>query len=126
MDRLIKTLTCERGELYVTSAGRRFLLANFKGRIEIFENMRLVPRLGTLQKGTKKIYASIMICGNLEYQREVDDDFIDSGKVFDAVADVEGEKIIFSGMTFEDSDPIENELIFNITDLELIQKLLML
>ncbi len=123
-ERLIKTLPCECGELYATSAGQRRLLARFNGRIEIIEHTTLVPMLGTVQKGTKTIYASFMLCGNLEYQREADYQSIHSGKVYDAIADVEGERLSFAGMRFEDSDPINNELVFNITDLELIQKML--
>jgi len=124
--RLIKALPCERGELYVTSAGQRFLLARFNGQVEIWEHITLVPLLGTVQKGTKTIYASFMLCGDLEYQRETDYQAIHSGKVYDAIADVEGTRLTFAGMRFEDSDPINNELIFSVTDLELIQKLLTL
>jgi len=122
--RLIKILPCERGELYATSAGQRRLLARFNGRIEITEHTTLVPLLGTVQKGTKTIYASFMLCGNLEYQYETDYQSIHSGKVYDATTYVEGERLLFAGMQFEDSDPISNELVFNITDLELVQKLL--
>ena len=124
MKRLIKTLPCEYGELFVTTAGQRLSLAKFNGRIEIFEHTTMVPILNTLQKGIKTIHASVMICGDLEYQREAPDKLIHSGNVFDATADVEGERITFAGMSFEDSDPIVNELTFNITDLELVKKLL--
>lgn len=124
MERLIKTLPCEHGDLFVTTAGRRLPLAKFNGRIEIFEHTNMVPILNTVQKGIKTIHASVMICGDLEYQREDPGKLIHSGNVYDATADVVGELITFAGMSFEDSDPIENELTFNITDLELVKKLL--
>ena len=122
--RIIKTIPAENGELYVISAGQRLLLANFSGRVEIVEHTALVSILGTVQRGTKTIYASFIACEDLEYQREIENGFIHSGKVYDALADVKGGRITFAGLRFSDSDPIRNELIFEITDLELIQKLL--
>lgn len=124
MECLIKTLPCGRGELFVTSAGLRLPLAKFQGRIEIFETTNLIPMLGTLQRGPKTIHASFMVCGDLEYQTEEACNLIHSGNVYDATANVQGERITFAGMRFEDSDPVENELTFNITDLALIEKLL--
>lgn len=124
MNRLIKTLSVKNGKLFVIAAGQRLPLAGFSGRIEIIERTALVPVLGTVQKGTKTIYASFIVCGNLEYQRQMERDFIHSGKVYEAHGDVEGEVLHFAGMRFEDSDPLNNELMFEITDLELIQKML--
>ena len=124
MDRIIKAIPVTDGLLYVISAGRRLPLAKFSGRVEVTENTKLVPILGTVQKGTKAVYASFIICGNLEYQREITDDFIHSGKVYEATANVEREYIQFAGLQFEDSDPVKNELVFRIADMELIQKLL--
>lgn len=120
---IIKTLPATNGRLSAISAGRRLPFAHFNGRIEIMENTSLIPILGAVHKGTKTIHASVIVCEDLEYQREIDDKFIHSGKVYEAVADVEGERINFAGLRFEDSDPIKNELVFEITDLELIEKL---
>ncbi len=49
---------------------------------------------------------------------------MDSGKVFEVRASTGGERLEFAGLRFEDSDPLKNELVFEIPDLELIQKLL--
>lgn len=122
MNRIIKTIPATEGELYIISAGKRHLLANFNGCIAVREVTELIPILGTVQKGTKTIQASFIVCGDLEYQREISNGLINSGKVYEAIADVEGEKIFFAGLRFENSDPIKNELIFEITDLELIEK----
>lgn len=122
MNRIIKTIPATDGELYVTSAGQRLQLAHFSGRVEIVEDTKLVPILGTLQKGTKIIYASFIVCGDLEYQRESGNELIHSGKVYEAAADVNGERICFAGLRFADSDPLKNEIVFEIADLELIQK----
>ena len=49
----------------------------------------------------------------------------ENGKpLFEAVADVGNERLYFAGLRFEDSDPVKNELIFEVTDLELIKKIL--
>ena len=124
MNRIIKILPVTDGELFVISAGQRLPLAHFSGRIEIAENTKLVPILGTVQKGTKQIFASFIFCGDLDYQREFDSGLIHSGKVFEALADVKSERLEFAGLRFLDSDPLKNELVFKITDLELIQKLI--
>jgi len=122
MDRVIKTIPATDGELYVISAGERLPLAAFNGKVEITERTKLIPILGTVQKGTKRIFASFIVCGNLEYHWRIEDDFIHSGKVYEAVAYVNGEKIHFAGLRFEDSNPVNNVLVFEITDLALIQK----
>ena len=103
MDRTIKTIPAENGELYVISAGQRDTLAKFSGRVEIVEHTNLVPILGEIQKGTKKLKASFIVCGNLDYQREVTDGFIHGGKAYEAVADLYGERLCFSGLRFMDS-----------------------
>lgn len=122
MNKVIKTIPATDGELYVISAGQRLPLAHFSGRVEITENTSLIPILGTVQKGAKKICASFIVCGDLEYQMKIDNDGIHSGKVYEAVADVNNKRINFAGLRFEDSDPLKNELVFEITDLELIRE----
>lgn len=124
MNRIIKTVPVKNGELYVISAGQRDTLAKFSGRVEIIEHTNLVPILGEIQEGTKKIQASFIVCGNLDYQREVTEGFIHSGKAYEAVADLYGEWLCFSGLRFMDSDPLHDELTFELTDRELIKKLL--
>lgn len=124
MNRIIKTIPAADGELFVISAGQRLPLAHFSGRVEITENTTLVPILGTVQRGTKTIYASFIVCGDLEYHREPDSNLIHSGKIFEAITDINGERLEFAGLRFEYSDPLKNELVFEIRDLELIQKLI--
>ena len=124
MKRIIKTLPCEDGRLFATSAGERREFAQFSGRVEITEHTALVPILGQIHKGTKRIYASFIVCEDVAYTRQIEESFIHSGKVYDATADVAGRQLTFAGLHFTDSDPIRNELTFEITDVELIQKLL--
>lgn len=120
----IKVIPTDDGELYMTSGGRRHCIASFSGRVEIEEKQAQVAILGTMQKGTKRISASFVGCGDVDFQRGFGFDSIDSGKVFKAKASVCGERLAFAGLRFEDSDPLKNELVFGISDLELIQKML--
>ena len=124
MDRIIKTIPVENGELFEISGGNRSRIAYFSGRIEILEHTNLIPMLGRTEKGTKTIHASFIICENPDFQTEHGYESIHSGKVYESLADVENQKISFAGMRFEDSDPINGELTFEISDRELVQKLL--
>ena len=125
MKTLIKTLDIQNASLTVITAGRRFPLAQFAGKIEITEHQSMTPVLGRRCKGEKKIYASFILCQNIEYQS---DDTFHTGKVYEAVGDVQGEqsceRLIFSGLRFEDMDPLEGTVTLEVTDLELIRKML--
>lgn len=122
---IIKTLDIRNATLNVITAGRRLPLAQFCGRIEIAETQSIVSVLGRRCKGEKKIYASFILCENIDYK--IDNEF-NSGKVYEAVGDVQGEKacerLIFSGLRFEDINPLNGTVTFEVTDLELIRKML--
>lgn len=125
MTTLIKTLNIQNASLSVITAGRRLPLAQFTGKIEITERQSMTPVLGRRCKGEKKIYASFILCQDIEYQ--TDDEF-HTGKVYEAVGDVQGERscerLIFSGLRYEDMSPVDGSVTLEITDLELIQKML--
>lgn len=122
---LIKTLDIQNASLNVITAGRRLPLAQFTGKIEITEHRNMTPILGRMCKGEKKVYASFILCQDIEYQ--TDDEF-NTGKVYEAVGDVQGERscerLIFSGLRFEDMNPLNGTVTLEVTDLELIRKML--
>lgn len=122
---LIKTLDIQNASLNVITAGRRLPLAQFTGKIEITEHRSMTPILGRMCKGEKKVYASFILCQDIEYQ--TDDEF-NTGKVYEAVGDVQGERscerLIFSGLRFEDMNPLNGTVTLEVTDLELIRKML--
>jgi len=122
MDRTIITIPAENGELYEISAGCRYLLASFSGKVEITEHTNLVPILGRIEKGTKTILASLIVRGDLEYRKKDGYASIHSGKVYEALTDINGEKTTLAGLQFKDSDPVSGELVFEITDRELVRK----
>ncbi len=79
----IKVIPIRDSELYMISGGRRYCIAKSNGRVEIEEKQIRVARLGTLQKGTKKIWASFVICGDIDFYKDFDFDSVDAGKVFE-------------------------------------------
>lgn len=125
MTTLIKTLDIHGASLNVITAGKRLPLAQFTGRIEISECQSTVPVLGRRCRGEKKICASFILCEDIEYK--TDNEF-HSGKVYEAVGYVQGERscerLIFSGLRYEDMDPLNGSVVFEVTDLELIIKML--
>lgn len=127
MRTLIKTMDVTDGQMSMTKAGRRVPLARFSGRVNIFETQSNVSILGQTAKGVKKIYASFIICNDIDYSSDAE---IDSASVYEAVATVQGEhereRLLFAGLRFEDSDPVQGSVTFEVTDLELIRKLLMM
>lgn len=125
MTTTIKTLDIQNALLSVITAGRRIPLAQFAGKIEITEHQNMTPVLGRTCKGEKKIYASFILCRDMDYQAE---DEFSTGKVYEAVGEVQGEqtceRLIFSGLRYEDMDPVDGTVTFEVTDLELIRKML--
>ena len=125
MVRTIKTLSITNAELYVITSGMRKLLARFTGEVEIREEQSMVSVLGHRSKGEKRICASFVLCDDMDYQLE---DEFSTAKVYEAIGDVMGsertENLIFSGLQYEDNDPISENVMFRIADLELIKKML--
>ena len=122
---VIKTLGIRNASLHVITAGKRKALARFEGKIEIREEQNMVPVLGRACKGEKKIYASFVLCENIDYCLQ---DEYSSGKVYEVLGDVEGserlERLLFSGLRFEDIDPLTGTVMLEITDMALICKML--
>ena len=127
MKKTLKTLDATEAKLYSIAAGRRKHIADFTGEIAIVEHQSMVPILGQVCKGEKKIYASFMMCDDIDYCME---ETYHSGKVYEAICTVTGEeqseRLHFAGMRFEDMNPVDGKVTFEITDLELIRKMLMM
>lgn len=126
MRTLIKTLSFTDGQMNMIKAGRRSSFAQFSGHIKIFETLDKENILGHAVKRTKKISASL-ICIDMDYNT---DEEINSGNVYEATATVQGEheceRLLFAGLRFEDSDPVQGSVTFEVMDLELIRKLVMM
>lgn len=121
MQTIVKTLPLSDGILTETSGGRRKTAAQFDGKIEIYEDETYVPVLGRWTHDAKKIYASVIIGEQVNYNYAVD---FSSAKIYGVTGTVANERMVFDGLRFEDSDPIAGTFTMEITDLELIRKLL--
>ncbi len=124
--RIIKEMDLQDGQLNVVAAGKRSFIADFTGKVLIYEKIAEVSVLGNHCKGKKHIYASFIACDKESY---FGDRNIHSGMVFDASGKVEGSdgvyrNVLFAGMRMEDTDPIESTITFEIPDYELIESLL--
>lgn len=108
--RLIKTLYLERGKLYVILEGRRILLASCEPRIEIFEHSTNVPILGKQGGSVKKHHITVVICGNLDFTREINEEFLQSVTSFELTADIQREDGIFENIVFDKLDVSEIDL----------------
>lgn len=125
MKRTLKRLDATKAKLYSIAAGRRKHIADFTGEIAIVEHQSMVPVLGQICKGEKKIYASFMMCNDIDYYMKEE---YQSGKIYEAACTVTGEEeseaLLFAGMRYNDMDPVTGQVTFEITDLGLIQKML--
>ena len=124
MTKTIKTLTISDAMMNEISGGRRLPVSKFTGVIEIKEQTLYVNILGRRCKGKKEIYASFIVTEDVDICMEE----IHSGKVYEAIGVVSGERsseqLIFAGLRYDDMDPITGQVVFEITDLELIRKML--
>lgn len=124
MRKLIKEIPVKNAELFVISDGNRISIADFEGRIDIFEDKKLIPVLGQLKKGIKSICLSFIVSKDIEYRKENALELINSANIFESTGECLGEAIRFYDLEFVDNDPITNELQFEIKDLKLIERLL--
>ncbi len=122
---ILKELRISDGKLSAISAGRRFQIADFSGKVEITERISYVNILGKRYRQEKRIYASFIVGEEMEYW--TDQPFTEAA-VYEAEGTVEGEKqsqrFIFSGLRYVDSNPVTGEVKFEIPDQLLIQKML--
>ena len=75
VQRLVKTIMCENGDLYSIANGRRILLARCRPRIEITEQSVNIKSIGVHGFNVKKNYITLSLCGTPELKRELDMDF---------------------------------------------------
>ena len=118
---LKKSIPMEKGRLFYITAGRRYPLADFDGEIRIYEEQELVPLLGSLSKGRKKIRATILICGDVKYLTDTE---IYDYMCFEAMGVINKEQLLLSALDWIDSGATDNTLTFEITDAKLVEKLI--
>ncbi len=119
VERLIKTITCEKGNLYSVAGGRRILLAACRPRIEITERSVNIKSVGVHGFNVKKNYITLIFCGTPELKRELDMDFWNNVPGFSIEADIQRTDGVFERMYFDAVVPQEIDLdgdwVFEIT-----------
>jgi len=130
--KLVNTLYLENGELYVTIGGRRVLLAECRPKIEIYEHLINVKSIG-IQKSynVKKRHVVLVLCADLDFTREVNEDFLQNVTKFELSADIQRTDGVFEKILFDNINPTEidldNDWIFEADEYqEIVKKLIAL
>ncbi len=120
MERLIKTILCERGELYNIIGVQRLLLARCEPKLEIYEHSQSIPILGRKSYDVKRLRAVLVLCGEPEFTRAVDEEYLAKITRFELVADIQRSDGVFESMKFDNILPVEiwldGDWTFEITD----------
>ena len=131
MKRLLRTIPCERGKIYYSYQGNRYLLAECEPEIEIYEESTSVPVLGSRSYGVKRLHMALAICGERSYTLECGPDVFQPGKRFSLSADVLRQDGIYEVFHFEDMIPediaLDGNWVFSLNEPpEVIRRLLMI
>ncbi len=105
--RLIKTIYCERGELFCIIGSNRFLLARCEPKLEIYEHSTSIPILGKTSYGVKKFNAVLVLCEEPELTRAVDEEYLKKISRFELTADIQRTDGIFENVSFDNILPVE-------------------
>lgn len=109
IQRLLKTILCEQGELYTITEGRRILLARCRPKLEILQQESSILVAGRDYK-VKKLHVVLALCAGLDFTRQVDSGFLQSVTRFELTADVQRMDGIFETLRFDRLMPDELEL----------------
>ncbi len=119
VQRLVKTIMCEKGDLYSTANGRCILLARCRPRIEITEQSVNIKSIGVHGFNVKKNYITLILCGTPELTRELDMDFWNTVTSFGIEADIQRTDGVFERMYFDNAVPqeidLDGEWVFEVT-----------
>ncbi len=110
MRRLIRTLECEGGKLYVTARGSRILLAQCKPKIEIVEDLQNIPILGKTGYSVRKRHFSIVLCKEPCTTRNIDADFLRSVTGFDLSVDIQRRDGVYENVIINNIIPTDIDL----------------
>lgn len=107
---LVKTLVCEKGEIFAIMESRRVLLAHCRINVEIFENSQSVSVLGAQGYKVKTHYSMSLCCESPEATCDVDVDYLRSVDRFEVVADIQRLDGIFERVQFDSLIPANIDL----------------
>lgn len=105
---LIKSLTLDNPKLYVTVNGERRLFAECTAVIELYENRQTIAMLGA-HNGVKKTYYAKLICSDMDYMRDFDDDSLRSVSCFLMSSEVQRKDGVFEKLNIDNISLLEFE-----------------
>lgn len=129
MKKLIKTICGQSCEIYAISHHNRILVGNAIPNIEIYENSVEVPTIGTNSIRCKRTTLSICICSNPEMNSSITDEIIKGITAFDLSMLLRRKDDVFVPFALHGVSQAEissEQWVFEITDSEVINKLLAL
>lgn len=129
MKKLIKTISGQSCEVYAISHHNRILMGNAIPKIEIYENSVEVPTIGTNKIHCRHTTLSICICSNPELGSSMTDEIINGLIGFDLsmlLQRKDGVFVPFMLHGVSNADISQEQWVFEITDLETVNKLLAL
>lgn len=124
---LLKSLSLEQGELYVTTGGVTTKTARTGGRVEIIEHTDFI-NTGAAQNAPIREIRGRLVLSDIEYIRSNAEKMYDGmcftvkGGVFN-MTDECHVLLTFAGLRLVDTDPLKKEMIFSIEDLKLVENL---
>jgi len=130
VQKLVKTIMCENGDLYSTANGRRTLIAKCRPRIEITEQSVNIKSIGVHDFNVKKNHMTLILCGTPELTGELDMDFWNTVTSFGIEADIQRTDGVFERMYFDavasQEINLDGEWVFEITGQPKLTKKLLL
>lgn len=129
MKKLIKTICGESCEVYAISHHNRILVGKAIPNIEIYENSVEVPTIGTNSIHCKRTTLSICICSNPEMSSSITNEIMNGLTAFDLSMLLQRKDDVFVPFILYGVSQAElssERWVFEITDAEIINKLLAL
>lgn len=129
MRKLIKTICGQSCEVYAISHHNRILMGKAIPNIEIYENSIEVPTIGTNSIRYKRTTLSICICSNTEMNSSITDEILNDLTSFDLSMLLQRKDNVFVPFMLygiSEADISSEQWVFEITDSEIISKLLAL
>lgn|GEM_PF-4063054 len=126
MRTLIKTLSVERGKLFITTNGKRLNLKNCRLSIEIYELSKALPIMGVVGYDVKIHHEGLLDCETMDL---INPEHIEPTSQYEIVGDIEKfdytfERFNFSNLTLTELNLPRGVFSFEIKDQTTIRKLI--
>ena len=108
MQRLVKTIYPENGELFCVSNGLRTRLAQCDVKLEILEEVQDIPMLGGYK--VKKYHMAVILCNHVRLTRPVDTAFFKTVAAYDMTVDVQRLDGVWESIPLDNLYPKDIEL----------------